>query len=82
MDYSLSWPIDYFQSEEPSNITLLNLTSSNDNDDYLNLQVSQVPESSEGIFGDSLYLITLNEPKEQRIYSTSKEKMDFVISWG
>lgn len=29
-----------------------------------NIQVSQVPESSEGIFGRSLYLITLNEPVE------------------
>lgn len=31
-----------------------------------NIQVSQVPESSEGIFGCSLHLITLNEPVENK----------------
>lgn len=40
-----------------------------------NIQVSQVPESSEGIFGCSLYLITLNEPVEDK-----NKGMDLVIN--
>lgn len=45
------------------------------------VQVSQVPEAPEGIFGRSLYLVAFNEPVKQKdkkimniFYFTSKQK--------